>query len=284
MLLGFGACSGLDNTDGSNNSVNGTDTTAEYRKHRHQYVPTPTTDPTPTPNPVPTPTPDPVPPAVQFSDSNPFGYPPIYVEGSSLSHFDTSNTLISIFPANVFGPTASGYNFQSHLSPSKTKTLTYEVMFAPDFNFVKGGKLPGLCGGSGASGGNPATGTNGFSARIMWRTGGRIVSYVYHVGQASQYGDDFQWLDASSNSAYFSKGVWQKVKSVVTMNDVGSSNGSIRTYFNDVLAFQKTNFVFRTVSTINVDTLCFNTFFGGDDSTWAPTKKETLYIRNLKIE
>lgn len=56
----------------------------------------------------------------------------------------------------------------------KTMMVSYEVAFDTDFDWVKGGKLPGLRGGSldGCSGGNQADGDNCFSTRIMWRQGG----------------------------------------------------------------------------------------------------------------
>jgi len=63
---------------------------------------------------------------------------------------------------------SSGSAFQSML-------LSYEVAFDFGFDWVKGGKLPGLRGGpdpNNCSGGNQATGTNCFSSRVMWRTNG----------------------------------------------------------------------------------------------------------------
>lgn len=63
---------------------------------------------------------------------------------------------------------SSGSAFQSML-------VTYEVAFDANFDWVKGGKLPGLRGGpdpNNCSGGNQANGTNCFSSRVMWRTDG----------------------------------------------------------------------------------------------------------------
>lgn len=212
-----------------------------------------------------------------WTNSNPFGLTPIYVEGSPLSKFDTSNVLNIVFPAGKYGPATTGYNFQAKLTSTATKTLSYDVKFASDYDFVKGGKLPGLAGGVGVSGGNPANGTNGYSARMMWRTGGRLVSYVYHVNQASQYGDDFTW------NTVISKAVWHNIKMTISLNTVGQSNGIIKGFFDGVEVFSKSDFKFRTIEALKVDLLYFNTFFGGDDNTWAPTKDEKLAIRNLII-
>jgi hypothetical protein len=46
-------------------------------------------------------------------------------------------------------------------------TFEYDIMFGNNFNFVRGGKLPGLAGGTAPGGGS--TDKNGFSARLMWR-------------------------------------------------------------------------------------------------------------------
>lgn len=49
-------------------------------------------------------------------------------------------------------------------------TFEYDIMFGENFDFVRGGKLPGLGGGASmGSGGTPEQYQNGFSARLMWR-------------------------------------------------------------------------------------------------------------------
>lgn len=53
--------------------------------------------------------------------------------------------------------------------------LSYEVAFDKGFQWVKGGKLPGLRGGSdtsGCEGGAEPNGTDCWSTRLMWRTAG----------------------------------------------------------------------------------------------------------------
>ena len=77
---------------------------------------------------------------------------------------------------------ASGSAFQSML-------VSYEVAFDTGFEWVKGGKLPGLRGGpdpNNCSGGNQANGTNCFSSRVMWRTNGagegELVSFLWGLG------------------------------------------------------------------------------------------------------
>jgi hypothetical protein len=84
-----------------------------------------------------------------------------YLEGS----FQANNASGAQFYAMW---NSSGSAFQSML-------VTYEVAFDADFDWVKGGKLPGLRGGpdpNHCSGGDQANGTNCFSSRLMWRPDG----------------------------------------------------------------------------------------------------------------
>lgn len=61
---------------------------------------------------------------------------------------------------------------------SHTAILTYGIFFPAGFNFVKGGKLPGLYGGkTSCTGGDPAV--DCFSTRIMWRADGQGELYLY---------------------------------------------------------------------------------------------------------
>jgi hypothetical protein len=53
--------------------------------------------------------------------------------------------------------------------------VSYELAFDEGFDWVKGGKLPGIRGGlnsTGCSGGNKADGLDCFSSRLMWRKDG----------------------------------------------------------------------------------------------------------------
>src|SRR6266702_892301 len=63
------------------------------------------------------------------------------------------------------------------LRNARSVTFTYSVFFPSDFDWVKGGKLPGLYGGrTGCSGGDAAD--DCFSTRLMWRTRGAGELYL----------------------------------------------------------------------------------------------------------
>ena len=82
------------------------------------------------------------------------------------------NVIKVRYPAGSYKPAAKplgGITFYANpidMTKANIVTLEYKVFFPSGFNFVKGGKLPGLMGGSlSCSGGNSAT--DCFSTRFM---------------------------------------------------------------------------------------------------------------------
>lgn len=213
----------------------------------------------------------------------PFGYETKWQEGSSESHLVDSGTVEIIFPAGEFGPSSAGLNWAADLDPKDDYTISYDVKFSKGFDFVKGGKLPGLCGGHGKAGEKPK-GSDKFSSRIMWRRDGKVVSYVYHLDQKDRYGDDFSWLASNGENVKFVRNQWHAVKIKVHLNSISKSDGFIFGNFDGNQALDKTDLRFRDEDTLKIDHICFNTFFGGNDSSWAPSTEQILWIRNLKVE
>ncbi|MDR2732741.1 MAG: hypothetical protein LBB36_05935, partial [Fibromonadaceae bacterium] len=108
---------------------------------------------------------------------------------------DGNKVLRVKYPAGCVGTDPDGCAIQIRWAFHKdevadTMWASYRVKFEEGFEFVKGGKLPGLCGGACYTGGNTPLQGDGWSARIMWRTGGSIVQYMYFTDQAINYGDD----------------------------------------------------------------------------------------------
>ena len=108
--------------------------------------------------------------------SDPF---PNYHLPSSASFPSPSGPVLQVtYAKDGFGSSGSGTQFYSLWNstgdPFRTVLLTYEVAFDSAFDWVKGGKLPGLRGGPDANtcdGGSASDGTC-FSTRVMWRKSG----------------------------------------------------------------------------------------------------------------
>lgn len=172
------------------------------------------------------------------------------------------------------GPEKGGAGWRLPFGRREAAELRYTLRFSEGFEFVKGGKLPGLCGGpENVSGGRPADGHNGFSARLMWRRDGRGEAYVYHMDQPERYGHSFPFPDEFR----FPTGQAVRVRLAVSMNDPGQGNGVLRVWMTlpesaERLVVERKDLRWRAVDTLGVDSLYFETFHGGNDASWAPKK------------
>ena len=107
---------------------------------------------------------------------DPFPNNQVPVNGDSSG--SSSPVLRVLYPAGSFNNKTGGgqfYSLWNSSTPFQSMLLSYEIAFDSGFNWVKGGKLPGLRGGpslTGCSGGKEPTGTDCFSTRLMWRTNG----------------------------------------------------------------------------------------------------------------
>lgn len=184
-------------------------------------------------------------------------------------------SLRVFYPAGTFGPQNGGAQWRMTL-PKKYEELycSYAIRFGEGFNFVQGGKIPGLTGGDGNTGGKIPDGRDGWSARMMWRAGGRAVQYVYHPDQMDMWGQDFNWLIGGERR--FKPGIWHRVEHRIVMNTPGKRNGIIQAWFDGQLALNQRNLCFRDVPHLVIDAFYFSTFFGGGDSSWSAVKDERI--------
>jgi len=168
--------------------------------------------------------------------------------------------------------------------------ISYRVRFDANFDWSLGGKLPGLAGvapgvsGGAPSGGNPTD--EGWSGRLMWLGNGSygwvkasnmVVSYMYHPGQETQYGDNIQW------NRELIAGKWHSVKQCYTMNTVGQNNGTLRAWFDNQLVVDQSNFVYRTRSDVHINYLYWDVFRGGSTLEWAGDRTGYVDIDDMLV-
>ena len=147
--------------------------------------------------------------------------------------------------------------------PAERAHLRYYVRFPPGFDFVRGGKLPGLYGGSVTSGREIPDGTDGFSTRYMWRAGGAGEVYTY-LPSSKEHGTSL-----GRRSWSFATGRWLLVEQAVRLNDPGRDDGQVTVWVDGRQVYRRDGLRFRTVDRLKVEGLFFSTFFGGGDPSWA---------------
>ena len=186
------------------------------------------------------------------------------------------------YPTGGVGTALGGAQFKVPLPGSYNELfVSYRIRFAAGFDFVKGGKLPGLCGGDCNTGGDVPDGTDGFSARLMWRANGKVMQYMYMPDQKSQWGDNLYW--AEGGQRFFEPGTWHQVQTRIVMNTPGESDGIIQSWFDGEMALDRSDIRLSDVGSLGVDTLYFSTFFGGSSDDWAPTADEVIDFDDILV-
>lgn len=146
-------------------------------------------------------------------------------------------------------------------------TLTYDVKFEKDFQFVKGGKLHGLGPDRVMSGGDGIV-PEGWSARVAFRKDGGVETYVYNQGQRGDYGQ----IDRAQDFK-FETGRFYKVSLYVKLNSsAAASDGIVRLWIDGKQLVERTNIRYRAVDGDKalISRVLFSTFHGGGTPEWAP--------------
>lgn len=197
----------------------------------------------------------------------------------------SGKSLRITYKGNAYGPSDGGVQFGYTFGKSDEMNLEYRLKFASGFEFVKGGKLPGLCGGNCPSGGEDAN--NGWSARYMWRVrtiGGQDRTlgevYLYHPDKPGDYGDDIYF---DNRQFEFQSGRWYQLRQYIKMNTPGEYDGVLRVWVDGEQVISKTGLRFRLSGDVGIDHLSFTTFFGGGDGSWAPSSDQHAYFDDIHV-
>ncbi|WP_336269855.1 polysaccharide lyase [Vreelandella arctica] len=185
------------------------------------------------------------------------------------------------YPAGSSSPSdeplggAGFYSDPSSLQEADRACLSYKVRFPADFDFVKGGKLPGLYGGEAPSGGESVDGENGFSMRLMWREEGEGELYPYVV--------DFEGASVGRGFWRYPTGSWVTIEQEIMLNDPKRENGVARIWVDGQPVLEQKNIVFRTTPEVTIDGLMFSTFFGGTGEGWRTPRDQYVDFADFRF-
>ncbi|KAF8602791.1 hypothetical protein BDV93DRAFT_523887 [Ceratobasidium sp. AG-I] len=190
----------------------------------------------------------------------------------------------------------------SDLSQANELTLGYSIYFEPGFDFAKGGKLPGLYGGTtdddaaGCSGGRIAP--ECFSTRFMWREYGDAELYVYLppdqantalCSNAPIPGDNVcstgYGTSLGRGSFKFQPGQWNTVAQRIKLNTPGKADGELQVWSNGKSIWKTGGVVFRGagMDASRVRGLMVQCFFGGHTADWASRKDQRLWFADFSV-
>jgi hypothetical protein len=194
---------------------------------------------------------------------------------SIVSDAHTGKAARITYPAYSNQSTPSGATWETDLARSGDEMyMSYWVKFDHNFDFVKGGKMPGLGGAT-----EFPYGDNGFTTRLMWREGGTLEFYVhgYEVNNSAGAEPYRIFWDDAGHHARVIPGQWHHIEIRQKLNTPGQRDGILQGWLDGTLVCDDTdNSGVRALGHGNtqLNHLYFSTFFGGSSapvSQWQPT-------------
>jgi len=202
-----------------------------------------------------------------------------------------TKVLEVLYPAGKYGSfsNTSGAQWPMRLEQSYEELyLQYWFKFDAGFEWVLGGKLPGLIGGRDSSGGVVAggylpDGTDGWSARFMWHKEGKIFAYLYYPDMPDQFGHNIFLQNPDGSDFVLQPNVWYQLTQRVKMNTPGERDGILQAWLNGQMVLDKQDIRYRDVSSLEIDGLYFSTFYGGNTPEWAPQHDNRAFFDDFLI-
>ena len=190
--------------------------------------------------------------------------------GTEIREEGGNRFMRSRYLAGKVGPENAGNLWAVDISDAGNEiSLSYRVRFVGNFDFVRSGKLGGICGGTCTSGGNAQDpNQEGWSFRDVWTRNGGGEAYLYYPGQSGKYGDEIAW------SSGFTRGQWTTLKTRIRLNTPGQNNGVIQTWKDGQLVLDKQDARIRQNASTGFDRFLLISFFGGATSDFAASKTE----------
>jgi hypothetical protein len=184
-----------------------------------------------------------------------------------------------------------GYRFDDkHGFEPEEIYFRYYIRVAESWQTLDGGKFPGIAGryGTAGWGGRQSDGTNGWSARGLFKEmppAGNplehtvpVGSYVYHADMPTQYGDNHLWQN--DYLGYLEKNRWYCIEQYLLLNTPGVQNGIMRVWIDGRLAWEKYDWRWRTISSLKIEEIWMNVYHGGSATV---DRDVHLYVDNVVI-
>lgn len=201
---------------------------------------------------------------------------------------DGKKYLTHFYEKDKFG-TATGMNEWGLLDESlKLEEIYFSFKFkmSEDFDFGIVAKFFGFVAGGvstfpphGTLGAN--MGPYGSYVRLYWREDGSFEFNSKHHGMCATC------TNVKLGYGRFGKitpGKWQTYTMRVVMNTVGKANGIVQVWIDDQLVASVSDIVWRTqTSPQYFGEMMLDSFMGGDDSRFAPSKTQYMWQDNIHI-
>src|SRR5262249_51620933 len=146
--------------------------------------------------------------------------------------------------------------------------LAYGVLLPADFDFHRGGVLPGIRGMD-----DTASTSDAFTQAIVWQASGRggVTSKVELGGQT-------RTGRADEEPFIFPAGRWVKIEQEVVLNAPGQADGILRVWIDGDLVVERTDMTFRTNPKVGIAGVAADVFYGTEDAATGAPKTATIWL------
>jgi hypothetical protein len=132
--------------------------------------------------------------------------------------------------------------------------LAYHVHLPADFDFGRGGVLPGL---RGAGAEEPAG--DGFVAHLAWRPRARGGATLRLTADGAT-----KAAPAEREAFAFPRGRWVKLEQEVVLNAPGKAEGTLRVWVDGALAIDRSDVAYRSKPEVAISAIAADVFYGAD--------------------
>ncbi|BGO97458.1 Polysaccharide lyase family 14 protein [Rhodotorula toruloides ATCC 204091] len=173
---------------------------------------------------------------------------------------DSKSALQVAYPAGSRNPSAlpiggmGFYTSKIDITQATNVSFSYSVFFPVGFDFVKGGKLPGLYGGKTACSGGSAA-EDCFSTRLMFRKGGMGELYLYAPREKQvdslctlpplSFCNSVYGMSIGRGSWTFKTGEWTDIRQDIWLNTPGKADGGFNIWINGRIALRSDTVYYR---------------------------------------
>ncbi|KAJ7704483.1 polysaccharide lyase family 14 protein [Mycena rosella] len=203
---------------------------------------------------------------------------------------DGKLAMEAIYPKGLYKEPRGGSSFYApgpdtvDFTTARELTFGYSIMFPQGFQFVKGGKLPGIY---------PTC----FSARLMWRPQGAGELYTYLPDPSDpKYAANEKLCtmpQSQCNPTYgasisrgaftFPTGEWLTVSERMKLNTAGQADGELELFVGGKSVISATWIIIRDSDEGRMRGIQFQTFFRSATADWASPVNQTAFFTDFSV-
>jgi hypothetical protein len=158
--------------------------------------------------------------------------------------------------------------------PRNELYLRYYVRFGNDFDFNKGGLLPGFYGSIVKGTQRSESDRDGFATRFMWRKKGAGGVYT---NTSALYNSSIKPVNVRAKDRWnWKPGQWICVEQGVRMNSVGFAQGLLLIYIDGVEVYKEHGYNLRLSSKLRIGGVLFQAAYGTGDRSFAQDYDQTI--------